>query len=392
MLERRCTRRKERIMLENEFYEWLLNNNYDSSTSKSRKNNCLRVCAYEGDLDNHFEFDQCSGLLEKLTYSTNDQLNNRKTKHKIPIKGNIRTGSATLKQAVILYIKFKRDEKSGFIIKKSTKIKNIQVKMPIRTKIKKEWPTWTLPSDEEIFELAKITTRYIRFLNPEIVNAITIDNKNHYEKWYESLNKKKINCKLYLWENSPCCFPGIRRYAGSREIAYYRKQNNLEKKDIPNALKLDDNDFPKQIWSFTFRGLQFSKFGPISYSLAHLIDHKESKNRMSSEFEFTNDNVFTEPYYGLYTCPSNTVYIPNSLIKPTDFNLTLRKLMFQKAASLYKDYCNIVPLNIKIPETSDVKWDIANFEWADTVGNLDNIENFLKYRESVMDKLIKEDF
>jgi hypothetical protein len=379
-------------MLETEFYEWLLNNGYDSSTSKARQNNCRRVCIFEGDLDIQFETDKCSELLERLNYSTNDQVHNRKAKHKIPINGNIRTGTATLKQAVILYIKFKIDINKGVLIKKNNVIKRENIRILKKVKTKKEWPQWVLPTDEEIFELAKITTKYIRFLNPEIVDAITVDNKKHYEKWCEALEERKVNSRLYLWENSPCCFPGIRRYAGSKEIAYYRKQNDLKKKDIPNALRLDDNDFPKQIWSFTFRGLQFSKFGPVSYSLAHLIDHKESKNRMASEFEFINENIYTEPFFGLYTCPSNTVYIQNSLLKPTDFNLTLRKLMFQKAASLYKNCCNIVPQNIKIPETEDRKWEICNFDWADTVGDISNIENFLHYRNRIMDKLLNEDF
>jgi len=245
------------------------------------------------------------------------------------------------------------------------------------------WPKWKLTTEKETYKLAQIITKYIRFLHPSIIEAITEDNTKHSEEWHKILSKNGVkNPDLYLWESSPCCFPGVRRYAGSKEIASFRKHTEMNKNDIPNALKLDDNDFPKQIWSFVFRGKAFNKTGPDDYSLAHLFDHKEYKNRMEEgeEVEFIDGHKYSLPYYGLYTCPSNTVYIPNSLIKPTDFNKNLRLLLFQKAESLYKDCCNILPPFIKISSSNDEKWDIENFKWAKCVGNMENIDLFLDYR------------
>jgi hypothetical protein len=163
----------------------------------------------------------------------------------------------------------------------------------------------------------------------------------------------------------------------------------MPKEGIPNAIKLDDNDFPKQIWSFIFQGRQFSKSGPDEYSLAHLFDHKESKNRIKEELEFIGGKTYSEPLYGLYTCPSNAVYIPDSLLRPTDFNLVLRKLLFRKAESLYKDYCNILPSHIKIPNLENEKWNINNFIWGECVGDIKNIDAFLEYREKRMKELLK---
>jgi len=102
-------------MLEKEFYYWLLRKRTDNqNTASSRKSNCLRVCEYEGDLDAHFEKDACQSLIEKLSYSKEDERNNRPPKHKIPIVGNKITGSATLKYAVSLYVEFKNDIKNGY--------------------------------------------------------------------------------------------------------------------------------------------------------------------------------------------------------------------------------------------------------------------------------------
>jgi len=374
-------------MLQSEFFNWLLERygNDNGKTANSRKSNCLRVEEFEGNLDKHYESDKCHSLLEKLSYSTYDERHKSIQKHKIPIDGNKRNGSATLKHAIKLYIEFKNDFKSGI----SISTKSIKKYNKSNKNNQLNWPKWELPKENEVYQLAQIATKYIRFLNPIIIEKITKDNMKHYEEWRDYLIYKKINPELYLWDLSPCCFPGIRRYAGSKEIAYFRRQTEMKKHEILNALKLDDNDFPKQIWSFTFRGKKFGKFGPDDYSLAHLFDHKNSKNRMEEELVFPEDQKFKEAYFGLYTSPSNTVYIPNSLLKPTDFNLSLRGLLFQKAESLYKNYCNILPQHIKIPKTEDEKWNINKFQWGDCVGSLDNINLFLTYRNNYMEKLLK---
>jgi len=375
-------------MLEDEFYSWLLKKyNNQEGVAKSRKTNCLTVCKYEGDLDIHFEKDSCHTVIDKLSYSIEDESHKRQPRHKIPINGNIRNGSATLKQAVKLYVDFRKSKKDDIIIENPPIVKKDRV--ITKTNNHSNWSKWELPTEDEIYQLAKIMTRYIRFLNPDIIKAIVENNEDHYEEWRKLLLLHNINPDLYLWELSPCCFPGIRRYAGKKEIAYFGKQTKMNTSEIPNALKLDDNDFPKQIWSFIFRGKRFSKSGPDAYSLAHLFDHKKSKNRMKDELEFINGNDYLEPYFGLYTCPTNTVYIPNSLLKPTDFNSTLRKLLFKKAEALYKDYCNILPPFIKIPNFDNEKWYIKNFQWNECVGTIDNINLFLEYRNSYMETIIR---
>lgn len=77
-------------------------------TIRSRVSNCKRVARFEGDLDEHFEKDECRNLLDRLRYTARDQESRRKPNHGIPIDGDVRTGSATLKQAVSLYVKFRQ--------------------------------------------------------------------------------------------------------------------------------------------------------------------------------------------------------------------------------------------------------------------------------------------
>lgn len=95
-------------MREYEFRKWLIDvKEYGYSTADSRVSNVLRVCRYENDLDILYERDRCRDLLEKLTYSELDRIWKKAPKHKIPITGDIYNGTATLKQAVKLYVEFR---------------------------------------------------------------------------------------------------------------------------------------------------------------------------------------------------------------------------------------------------------------------------------------------
>jgi hypothetical protein len=96
------------------FKKWLEFNGKPINTIQNRISNCRNVENYEGDLDNHFIKDYGLSLLEKLSYSTSDERNNSPAKHKVPIDGNMRNGSATLKQAVNLYMSFRKDNGIDF--------------------------------------------------------------------------------------------------------------------------------------------------------------------------------------------------------------------------------------------------------------------------------------
>ncbi len=111
-------------------------NGSDFRTIQSRISNCRTVENYEGDLDEHYIKDNGMSLLDSLTYSTEDERNQMPTNHKVPINGNLRTGSATLKQAVKLYMTFKESDfkpsetsNKSFDLKQSLEeeIENIEV-------------------------------------------------------------------------------------------------------------------------------------------------------------------------------------------------------------------------------------------------------------------------
>ena len=96
-----------------EFKIWL-KNSYRTQKGKSLENRpqsdaisrCKRVDKYEGDLDTHFRDDGMKSLLEKLVYTKEDEDKKNLQKHYIDIDGNIRNGTASLRNAVKIYRQF----------------------------------------------------------------------------------------------------------------------------------------------------------------------------------------------------------------------------------------------------------------------------------------------
>jgi hypothetical protein len=378
-------------MKEEAFRSWLSSDrSYGTGTVNSRVSNCKTVEGSEGDLDEHFEQDRLRGLVEKLTYSKADERQNRPARHQIPINGNVYNGTATLRSAVSLYKQFRENWAEGSPITSAT-VNNARVRNSRADKSSKggTWPTWNQPGSDEVLALAHATAPFVQFLNPAIVQAVVEDNEQHRIEWTKALLERRIDPSAYLWERSPCAFPGVRRYAGSREIAAHRGHAQIDESQSVSALALDDNDYPKQIWSFVFRGAQFSKFGPADYALAHLADHKDHGNRFAMDFEVTETGDAPRPLFGLYTCPSNTVYTPVSLIKPTDFVGTIRSLLIRRAQELYGSFCEILPPFLRLPQAPSSDWNVSEFRWSDPVGTTEHMQSFLVFRNNRLRKLIE---
>lgn len=375
------------LMQEQEFKNYLRRHHrsandgaLNESTIRSRIGNCKTIETHEGDLDDLFDRDRLADLLSRLNYSTADQQARKPLRHKIPIDGDWRNGSATLKAAAKLYKSFRAH--STEFQPQSVTTPQAQPPTPSKTS---NWPQWPQPQNDDELVLAKIVARFARFLRPDIVRAIVEDNEQQRNNWSRELEQHDIDPRAYLWLGSACAFPGVRRYAGSTEIAIFRKRANG---GFKNALALDDNDYPKQIWSFALTGKKFAKHGPQGYALAHLADHKHHKNRATNDFDLI-EGEDQAALLGLYTSPTNTVYLPVATIRPTDFSIALRNLLKRRAAELYGSFCEPLPPWLSIRPATDSDWELDRFEWPEPVGDPQCTESFLRFRRATMDKLFE---
>ena len=365
-------------MEEARFKGWLERGRH-ARTVGSRISNCRRVEDYEGDLDAHYDVDGLAGLM--------DCLNPREPKHKIPINGNIYNGTATLKSAVGLYRAYRNTDGRTAVSNGVPAKRRPQERRSRRPG--GQWPVWPQPNDEDLLEFARAVAPFVRFLDPGIIGAVAEDNRRLGTEWSSRLEAFGIDPATYLWEGSPCAFPGVRRYAGSTEIAVFRKRAAPD--EAPSqCLTLDDNDYPKHLWAFVFTCKPFRKQGPDGYQLAHLFDHKEHGNRWRHELHLPPAADEPVPLYGLFTSAANSVYAPGAFLRPTDFSPRLRNLIQRRALQLYGNICRVVPPPLAVKPCEDPNWALDNFQWSAPVGGMDHLPDFLEFRRERMGELIEK--
>ena len=355
-------------------------------TIRSRISNCKRVEQFEGDLDSLFDNDGLASLLERLTYSTEDATYRRRPKHMVPINGDVGTGTATLKTAVTLYREFRNSSELGLGDRPRTR--------PVRQRAGGQrtesgsWPDWEQPTEETLRSLAQALTPLVRFLKPEIVAAIAEDTRRHATEWSLRFRESGIDPAIYLWDGSPCVFPGVRRHAGSKEIAEFRRQSPQETPP-PNCLVIDDNDYPKHLWAFVFTGKSFRKKGPDGYQLGHLVDHKEHGNRWREELRVVGEVREPPLLFGLFTSAANTAYFPSAFLRPTDVSFRLRSLVQRRAQHLYSDVCLVLPPGLELQPGIHPSWEPKRFQWNPPVGQTTHVPAFLEYRRRRIDELLR---
>lgn len=366
------------------FFDWLVARPQQPDAARSRAANCATV-----ERERRINLDALSDaeflqLRDEFRYSKADQRAGRLVRHGVPIDGDQYTGTATLRVALKLYYEFRfRPDARPALPGGGPPPSGEKAAAG-------DWPQWEAPSEDDSLLLASVLARHARFLHPDIVRAIVEDNKRHAPRWRHELNARGVPADAYLWERSPCAFPGVRRYSGSDEIAIYRGRKQGDGNPPKHALALDDNDYPKHLWSCLFRGRPFQKHGPKGYNLAHLADHKDHNNRAAEDFAVEPGTAVEGRLHGLYSCPTNTVFVPAGLLKPTDFHPEVRSLFIRKAQQLYGSFCEIVPSFLKMQPCRDGKWDIGRFEWAEPVGDPDKVSAFLEFRKQKLDSLLAQ--
>jgi hypothetical protein len=232
------------------------------------------------------------------------------------------------------------------------------------------WPPF---SDANLLDMAHIVTRYIHFLNPAVVAAVVQDNQAHAPTWKRALERLGVKPNLYLWEGSPCCYPGVRRFEGAAEKEAYTKK--LQNRRFPNALELDFNDYPKLIWEHVMGEI------PMRFSLMHLFSFRDTRPSSGHNAYFPVKGI-----HGLFTSATNMAYVPNALVTMISINEPLRALLAQRQQQLYGDICALVPATVQMPRLKE-DWDYDSFDWAPCSG-VPDMHPFLRYRNLKMEELL----
>ncbi|MCC6441464.1 MAG: hypothetical protein IT476_12680 [Rhodanobacteraceae bacterium] len=93
-------------MQQDEFRKWLVAQGQTEATASSRASSARRVEQYLGDLDELFAQADRDSVLNRFAYTAEDERAERPNPSPVPIDGVLRTGLASLQQALKLYHSF----------------------------------------------------------------------------------------------------------------------------------------------------------------------------------------------------------------------------------------------------------------------------------------------
>lgn len=178
-------------------------------------------------------------------------------------------------------------------------------------------------------EICSILAQLAYHIHPAIIEYIKARNIEEYG-YFRNLFLDRIEVSHYLFDGSACVFPGVRRYVAGQGT---RHRYNLTYRAI-----IDDNTFPRHIWSFLANGKAFSgpnwkQTGLGEFELAHVFTHKESEIALEEEFF---DSMQPDLYpYSDFTCAGNVVLLPKGTVRPTDNSRAIKAAFYRRYIELY---------------------------------------------------------
>lgn len=271
-----------------------------------------------------------------------------------------------------------------------TEPRQTTIRRPRNDRQRVPWPTWEMPSDQQVKETLLEITPYIRMIDPRIVDAI-VKHNDEIQPFIDAMRDDGIRTEAYVWAGSTCLFPGIRRAVGKTDTKLLREVVPQDLRAEKQAIYIDDNSYAKEMWAYLLTNRRFANRGPTGYELAHLFHHKaESDTNTSDEIEGLEN--WKDPVSGFFTSAVSCAYIPKSLARVTDLNLTARRLIQSRVIELYHDVCEPLPPGCKLKKNS-TDWRTSEFKWAPTVGyseSSDALQALLKFRVDTLRSLVQD--
>ncbi|MDR1326645.1 MAG: hypothetical protein LBK00_11485 [Treponema sp.] len=235
---------------------------------------------------------------------------------------------------------------------------------------------------KDLVKIARVITKYVHFLDPAIVAAIAEDNRENSRDWRLRLSALGVDPRLYLWEDSACCFPGVRRCLDAEKGVWRRGRRVFR-----DALAVDYDEYPRWVWSALIPE-RAAEFEGQRYAIFHPLNHKVINAQVEASLE-ENRYLDGRGLYGLFTSAANIAYAPAALIALMNTEHWLRTLFVERQAELYAPVSTMLPPRVRV-RRSPGEWNLKAFDWAPCEGVADSacVRAFLEARRVKLDALL----
>lgn len=228
-------------------------------------------------------------------------------------------------------------------------------------------------------ELAIILGKVSHHIHPEIVEYIKDKNIDYKDEFIDDCHPN-LDYNIFLYDNSDCIFPGIRRPVNKEKNNLEKWKNNINESD---GTIFNDNTYPRFIWTYLslnkgYNSNTWKESGLNSFELAHIFGHKEDEKELEKTIFKVFDN--TVKPYSLFTSASNIVLIPKGLTKPTDKMDRIKICFYKRHIELYgENFIGMENFNNEFVPVwySEIKW----LEPKLPVNWKERIDNLLNYRK-----------
>ena len=206
-------------------------------------------------------------------------------------------------------------------------------------------------------EVATAIAKVAYFISPRVVQRIA-DLNCAWQAEFRTTFGSRIDVSHYFYSSSACVFPGVRRPSCDAE----RKLKKFRYHEAAKAI-LDDNSFPRQLWSFLCTGKKHSHGGQHwknsglgEFELAHVLPHKAYEMPAIKDWFVSKPDA--DALHGLFTCAANVILLPKGMARPTDGTAGIRIAVFKRYFDLYNETYAGGFGGLKLPE---------RLTWVDTL-------------------------
>lgn len=170
------------------FATWLGRQGLRANTSASAVTRVMRLADAYGDLRRHYDRDRLAQILTELTYGKDDERRDRPNPSRVQIKGDLRAGLASLKNAATLFRSYLEGGQNG-LAPAAVQLRIPRANSPVADELLHSSQVLSSAYEAMGHNPIELVARTAIWAHPTIVARMM--SKNPHATWFPAIRRKK---------------------------------------------------------------------------------------------------------------------------------------------------------------------------------------------------------